>query len=310
MHKHIVKLALVSVFSLAAAAAGFAQTGYGVNAAGDLFSFNLATPSSQTTIGNLGFTPVGIDFRPGSNSLYALQVGATTTQLYTVNLSTAAVTAVGSGFASVAGGYNLASATSFGFDFNPRTLQGDLSARIRLTTNLGDNLRLHDTTGGLAAEDGDVNGIVGSLIGASAYINSNTLQAAAGTPATALYNIDYANDFLVLQNPPNNGTIANVGSGLGVDFGANIAGDIFTVGGVNTFYVVNTVGGNASLYTVDLTTGLASFQSMIAGGDFTGGFAVAAIPEPADFAAAAAALMLGVAIYRRKRNATKATATL
>ena len=46
-----------------------AQTGYGVDANFTLFSFNVTAPATSTTIGNVGFLPEAIDFRPGTNQL-------------------------------------------------------------------------------------------------------------------------------------------------------------------------------------------------------------------------------------------------
>src|SRR6187399_2398909 len=112
-----------------------AQTGYGVDGNGNLFSFDITLPGSIpiNSIGNVGFVPEGIDFRPGTNTLYAIDIGAATTQLYTVDIGTAVATPVGAGFntVDVGLGYNLGGGQRFGFDFNPSTLQADTSMRIR-----------------------------------------------------------------------------------------------------------------------------------------------------------------------------------
>lgn len=273
-----------------------AQTAYGVNAAGNLFSFDLSAPASVGIIGNLGFTPEAIDFLPGSNNLYAINVTTTSAQLYTVNTSTGAASAVGSGFAlsSSVGGkaYDLTEATSFGFDFNPSTLQGDNSIRIRFIGNNGTNLRLNNATGGIAAVDGAIAG----TIGAAAYINN--FAANSGGP-TGLYDVDYAADTLSLQFPPNDGTLSPIGS-LGIDVGPNTSFDIVTGStGINSAYLVN--GATAAVYTVNLTTGAATLVGT-AGTDFAGGFAVAPIPEPAHFAAVLGLAMAGLAGCKRRRT--------
>src|SRR5688572_26803128 len=150
----VAALALAGVASAAAPAA--AQTGYGVTRDGALFRFDVDTPGTVQTIGNLGIVPDAIDFRPlsaaqlgGTPTLYAIDVGPTTTQLYTVNTTTAAVTPVGTGFPSFfvnGASYDLRN-QRIGFDFNPRTLQLDNSLRIRVTATNGTNLRLNSDTG-------------------------------------------------------------------------------------------------------------------------------------------------------------------
>src|SRR6476620_2403862 len=98
-----------------------AQTGFGVDGNGNLFRFDVTAPGSIpiNSIGNLGFTPEAIDFKPGSNTLYAIDVTATTTQLYTVNISTGAATATSANFPSVGAGYSLTVNQHYGFDFDP-----------------------------------------------------------------------------------------------------------------------------------------------------------------------------------------------
>ena len=301
------QLALVAGVSLSAATAGRAQLAYGVDSLGTLFNFNLSAPATTTTVGNLGFVPEGIDFRTGTGMLYAIDIGPSLSRLYTVDVASGLATGIGAGFATAGtvGGlsYNLGSGTSFGFDFNPTTLQADGSIRIRLTANDGTNLRLHSATGGIAAVDGSIAGTIGAV----AYINNATATIGG---ATALYDIDYATDSLFLQNPPNNGTLNLVGP-LGVNVGSNLAFDILTslTGGDSgiagdTGYFVNTTGvGSATLYSLNLGTGAAA-QLGVLTRDFTGGFAIASpVPEPAHFGLGAAAVLLGVAVFRRRKQA-------
>src|SRR5215204_2548089 len=134
MSRHLGLFARAFVITLLVSGMGQAQTGFGVNANGNLFSFDVTLPGSIpiNTIGNLGFTPEAIDFKPGTNTLYAIDVGATTTQLYTVNISTGLATPTSSNFPSVGADYNLTVNQRYGFDFNPSTLQADNSMRIRL----------------------------------------------------------------------------------------------------------------------------------------------------------------------------------
>ncbi len=89
-----------------------------------------------------------------------------------------------------------------------------------------------------------------ALVSAAAYTNSF-----AGTTATMLFDIDSAADTLALQNPPNDGTLANVGA-LGVDVAGDVGFDI--AGGANGLALAalrTSVGGPVSLYRIDLATG-------------------------------------------------------
>lgn len=283
---------------LATVATAQAQTGYGVDASGALFSFNLSSPSSVTSIGNLGFTPEAIDFRPGTSTLYAVNIDSTTGNgaIYTVNTTNGTTTLIGTGFTSAA----LIGSTSIAFDFNPTTLQGDGTIRIRLVDNDGSNFRLHSGTGGIAATDSAINGVPGASISGAAYINSDT-QTVGGS--TALYYIDSAGDSLLLSTNPNGGVVEVEGS-LGVDVGINLGFDIYSGAGSETGYIVNSTGTNmAALYTVDLTNGAATLVGGVSR-DFTGGFAIdqlSAIPEPSSFAAIAGVGVLGLAATRRRR---------
>jgi hypothetical protein len=308
---------------------GLAQIGYGVNAAGSLFSFDTDIPAVVTTIGPVGFLPEGIDFQPGTATLYAIDIGPNTSQLYTINIATGAATPVGSGFnssGSVSGvPYNLTANQTYGFDFNPKTLQspGDNSMRIRLIGTSGVNLRLNSLSGQIAAVD---TSLLISPTGASPFADAaayiNNIPESAGT--TALYDMDSRNDKLYLQNPPNNGTLTEVGPfGVTIDASANISFDIYTtpgdadptIGGDFGFAVLQRPDspplpgpmGAYQLYDVDLATGQISHGALVgpaaAPFDFVGGFAVlpVAVPEPTSFAvfAGAAALLTG---FRRRND--------
>ena len=312
------KLLLVAVtLGLFISASAQAQTAYGVTANGTLFRFDVDTPGTVATIGNLGIVPEAIDFRPGTGVLYAIDVGPTTTQLYTVSVLTAAVTPVGTGFPSQvvdgAGSYNLLN-SSIGFDFNPRTLQPDGSVRIRVVASNGTNLRLNSDTGAVAGVDtplayaaGDANAGNSPFVDAVAYINSaQSTPAAAGT--TSLFGMDSRNDDLVVfQGSPNTGVLETVGDfGVTIDALPVIGFDIFSdplsmddsIAGDFGFAVLErdaTAGGAYLLYDVDLMTGEISMGALVGGGlSFDGGFAV--IPEPST--TALALVGLGVLAWR------------
>lgn len=297
-----------------------AQTGFGVNGNGILFSFDVNGMGSIpiNTIGNLGFTPEGIDFRPGTNTLYAIEVGATTTQLYTVNISTGAATATSSSFPTVGADYNLSGNQHFGFDFNPTTVQGDLSMRIRLIATNGDNLRINSATGALAASDTDLVIPPSSLpfADASAYLNN---VPTAGVLTTTLYDMDSRNASLYTQNPPNNGTLNLVGPFFASSdtVSVGIGFDIYTVPtdvdpstvGDSAYAVLKrpaTSNGAYLLYRVNLTTGEITNGKLVGPNgtpsDFTGGFAIAPlpVPEPAGLALVAVAIATGAGLRGRR----------
>jgi hypothetical protein len=328
----LVATSLAAVAGLSIAQSAVAQLGYGVNAAGSLFRFDLTAPNNAvTTLGPVGFVPEGLDFRPGTSTLYAIDVGPTTTQLYTINTTSGAATPVGTSFPSLSGvgaaGYDLTGAQSFGFDFNPTTLQADTSMRIRLVSSNGANLRLNSLTGQVAATDvaltyaaGDPNFGSAPRVDAAAYINSNNALA-GGT--TALYVLDFDRNAMALQNPPNNGTLNTVGSmGLSINAQDNIGFDILTaaadadptIGGDSAYAVFRRpdapLGGPLGawlLYNVNLGTGATTGGALVGnlGGtpaDFTGGFAVV-IPAPG--VGAGALLALGtIALGRRRTRVT------
>lgn len=184
-----------------------------------------------------GETILGIDMRPANGQLYAL---GTTSRLYSINTANGVATVIGMPFSTPLSG------TSFGFDFNPTV------DRIRVVSNMGQNLRLHPVTGAVAATDMMLNPGT-PMVDAAAYTNNF-----AGATATTLYDIDISTDKLYIQNPPNNGTLVEVGS-------LNIDADVqngFDIGGTSgKAYALLTSNGATKLYSIDLTTGNATAVS-------------------------------------------------
>lgn len=178
---------------------------------------------------------VGIDMRPATGQLFAL---GSSSRLYTLNISSGAATQVGTGTLTT-----LLTGTDFGFDFNPTV------DRIRVVSNTGQNLRLNPADGSVAAVDGAINPTT-YAVSAAAYTNNF-----AGATATVLYDIDAQTDRLVKQDPPNNGTIVDVGA-LGINVEAANGFDIG--GGSGTAYGIFTVAGASRFYTINLTTGAAT----------------------------------------------------
>lgn len=317
MNHLFARLGAASLATLAVAlgtSSASAQTAYGVSANGTLVRFDVATPGSVTSIGNLGFTPEGIDFRPSTSTLFAIDIGPVTSRLFTIDLNSGSATPIGAGFASMGtvGGlsYDLTTSRAFGFDFNPKTLQGDGSIRIRLTGSAGVDLRLHSDTGGIAAVDGlldypaaDPNGAAVPNVTASAYIN-NIAQAGG---ATTLFNIDTALDALVTQNPPNNGQLNTLAGGgfLGVNASGVAGFDVYTQpgSGLNLAYAALQLEGEAmqKLFAIDLTTGAAGLIGAI-GADVSGGIAIAPVPEVGTVGIAAFGGLMALAGIQRWRK--------
>ncbi len=208
---------------------------YSNDNAGNLLIFNLSNPGSPVvkpfTGLQTGETVLGLDMRPATGQLYAL---GSTGRIYSVNMSSGVSAPVGMQFATALSG------TSFGFDFNP------LVDRIRIVSNTGQNLRVHPETGVVAFVDGMLKPGTPE-VNAVAYTNNF-----AGTTTTTLFDIDISTDMLFKQDPPNDGTLAGVGS-----LGANVMGDGgFDIGGrSNKGYALLSVGGTTSIYEVNLTSG-------------------------------------------------------
>jgi hypothetical protein len=317
-----VSCALALTLVLAPAASAQAIIGYGVNSAGTLFSFDVAAPATVTThgvVGAVGFVPEGIDFRPGTAMLYAIDVGPNTTSLYTLNITSGASTLIGS-FNSAGMDYDLTGNQTFGFDFNPKTLNiGDNSMRIRLVATNNSNLRLNSNTGQIAAVDTDLEFDNGSspFVDAAAYIN-NTPSAGG---ATTLFVMDSRNDAMLRLLNPNNGVVEDVGPfGVSINANRNIGFDVYTTPGTGDDLAgdagyavlqrpdapVNGPLGAYMLYSVNLATGATTGGALVGPAmtpfDFDGGFALlpGAVPEPTGWLLAAVAC---AAVVRRRSRA-------
>ena len=170
-----------------------------------LVRFDSATPNAMTLIGGItgltsGQTLRAIDFRPADGQLYAFGSSGTSGQLYTLNLATAVLSAVGGPFTMTGNTSSLVS-----IDFNP------VADRLRVVTGSGQNYRVNPVDGTLASTD---TAIASSAIVADVAYSNNV----AGATTTTLYGYEYNTDRLY--------TIGSVG---GTPVSPN-SGQFFVVG--------------------------------------------------------------------------------
>lgn len=214
---------------------------YALTSDNKILSLNAKSPSSITAQVNIaglqaGETVLGIDFRPATGELYAV---GSTSRIYVINPKTGAARAISTTpFTPAING------TSVAFDFNPTV------DRIRLVTSNGQNLRLNPETGAVQIEDGAINGAPGAKVSSVAYTMNK-----AGAATTVLFDIDVANNKLYKQDPPNNGTLVEVGT-LGYDVDEAGGFDINPDGSVALAAMSH--AGKSALFTIDLTTGKAA----------------------------------------------------
>jgi hypothetical protein len=254
----ILGLSCVSAFAGDAPAAEWLA---GISRNGKLVMFTSDDAWNVTTVKLRGLQKkeriLGIDVRPATGQLYAL---GSSSRLYVIDWETGQATAIGSvPFTPALAG------SSFSFDFNPTV------DRIRIMSDSGQNLRAHPDTGAIAAVDaglayagGDPGFATAPAVAACAYTNSDNDPATG----TELFNIDAARDVLVLQNPPNAGTLNTVGP-LGVN-ASEVAGfDIAVSDGTAYAALVVRQGKRksirAGLFTIDLATGAATPLGKIGG---------------------------------------------
>lgn len=223
----------------------------------ELLTFNESRPDrilSRLPIMGLpsGERILGIDMRPADKQLYAV---GSTSQLYTITLTTGMANPIGTPFV-----IPLDFTNEIGIDFNP------VPDRLRIVTDKGQNLRVNPNNGAVVDGDpardgiqpdgtlmyvsGDRNQGTGRIVGA-AYINN-----VAGATTTTLYDIDSQRDILAIQDPPNSGGLKTVGA-LGVNASDVVGFDIFTDEDGDNARAAIRVGSNNStqFFTVNLGTG-------------------------------------------------------
>jgi hypothetical protein len=251
-------------------------------AGGNLITFDSNNPGVIRSAVNFGGglttgqTVAGVDFRPATGQLYALGYDATTTgantQVYSVNLTTGALTAAGAAIRLELGG----ATDRIGFDFNPTV------DRIRVVSTNQANYRLNPNDGTITAIDGNL-----SLAGVSGAAYTNNQSTTPNPTATTLYDYSAANGTLYQQNPPNAGTLVAVGTtGLtaaaadGADF------DIYNTPNTTNSLALLALNTDATagrttfdnLYTLDLTSAAATNKGTIGQGTNVTGLAAFLFP--------------------------------
>ncbi|MCC2955601.1 DUF4394 domain-containing protein [Massilia sp. IC2-477] len=220
--------------------------------AGRIVAFRPATPNVLTAdIGLAGLnaneTVVGFDIRPRDGLLYGITSAA---RIVTIDAATG-VTTVKATLAADPADTTLPFTgivgSMFAVDFNP------VADRLRVISDRGQSLRINVDTGATTT-DGAINRAgAAPVVTGAAYTNS-----IPSATATQLFDIDTDSDSLALQNPPNEGTLVNVGM-LGVAVAGDAAFDI--AGGANGIALAalrTTAGGPSSLYRIDLASGAAT----------------------------------------------------
>jgi hypothetical protein len=196
------------------------------------------------------------------------------------------------------------SGTSFGFDFNP------MADRIRVVSDLDQNLRLNPDTGALVAVDtplayaaGDTNAGKNPTIVAAAYTN-NFQPSPRATPGTTLFVLDSDLNILATQDPPNAGILNTIGAAGNP---ALISGfDISGATGTAFASWASPTTGNDLFFMLNLTTGAPTNLGTIGSGQL--GIVdisvnpVNPVPEPSTLSLLAVAAGAAWLVRRRREK--------
>ena len=199
---------------------------------------NSGTLATPVALGVSASVVGGFDIDGRNNKGYAVMTVGGARNLYAINLGAASAAA------------SLVAPLALSEDVKGFALR---TPRAPVVYGLTDrNLRINVDTGA-ATTDGAINRAgAAPVVAAGAYTNSF-----AGTTATMLLVLDSDSDNLALQNPPNDGTLANIGA-----LGLNLSGDngMDIAGGANGLALAalcTASTGPSRLYRVDLVTGAA-----------------------------------------------------
>jgi hypothetical protein len=235
---------------------------YGLTADQQLVWFKSSAPQRAKAIGPItnlsGDTRlVGIDFRPASGELWAIgDAGG----IYVIDLATAEASFRAQ--ANLSGAPFAPSGVAFGVDFNPTV------DRLRVVSDTGTNLRINVDTGAVTEDPGLNVGAppaAATGVAGAAYTNNDADPASA----TTLFDLDLdsATDQLLIQAPPNAGSLNPTGN-LGVDAVGDAGFDAVSIvrGGLTQDVIAYaTLTSDATrLYEIDLFTGRATSRGSFA----------------------------------------------
>ncbi|HEY0063579.1 MAG TPA: DUF4394 domain-containing protein [Telluria sp.] len=225
---------------------------YGLTDGARIVGFKPATPGTLTTDValsglNAGEKLLGFDVRPKDGLLYGITSAARIVTIDPVSGVSTAKSTLAADPADLTAPFAAIGGAQFAVDFNP------VADRLRVISDSGQSLRIN-VDSGATTTDGTINRIGATpMVSAAAYANSF-----AGTTSTMLFDIDTSSDNLALQNPPNEGTLTNVGA-LGLDVTGDVGIDI--AGGANGLVLAalrTSATGASLIYRVDLATGAAT----------------------------------------------------
>jgi hypothetical protein len=211
---------------------------------------NAPTAAALTITGlQTGESIVAIDYRPATGQLYGL---GSTSRLYIlpVPTSTAAANITARPVGTVPFS-TLVTGNVTGFDFNPTV------DRIRVVTSSGQNLRVNPEDGTVVAVDGSLS-LAGATtvppVSGAAYTNN-----VSGATTTTLYDLDLLNRKLYRQDPPNNGTLVEIGL-TGIPTAAATVNSGFDIAPNGTALAIS----GTTLFQINLETGAASELGVMA----------------------------------------------
>jgi hypothetical protein len=203
MKPFLQSIALVAIALIAPAARGTAI--FALTTSNELMVVDSEVPQDILSIKlvsglNAGENLLGIDVRPATGQLYAISDGS---RLFTIDPNTAVATLVASlapDPTDTTDPFSSLSGARFSIDFNP------VADRLRVVSDTEQNLRINPINGLVTTDSPLAYAVAGAnpSIGGIAYSNNF-----AGATTTTLFDIDDDAFQIVVQNPPNAGTLTS-----------------------------------------------------------------------------------------------------